>query len=78
MAVDLMTWRKNAACKGVDPDLFFPGDKNPGLEAKAVCNTCKAKQPCLAFALKNEEPGVWGGTTQKDRAQIRRKLRRSR
>lgn len=76
---DVLPWRKDAACKGVDADLFFPGYKNPAIEAKRVCANCQVKEPCLAFALKNpEEQGVWGGTTEKDRAEIRRKMRRSR
>ena len=40
-----MDWRHDAACRDVDPELFFPiGNTGPALlqieEAKAVCRRC--------------------------------------
>jgi WhiB family transcriptional regulator, redox-sensing transcriptional regulator len=43
--------------------------------AKAVCQSCDAKEPCLAFALAtNQESGVWGGTSEEERRRLRRSL----
>jgi WhiB family redox-sensing transcriptional regulator len=40
-----MDWHSEAACRGVDPELFFPvGESGPALRqtrrAKAVCRRC--------------------------------------
>jgi WhiB family redox-sensing transcriptional regulator len=72
-------WRAVAACRDTDPDLFFPvGTTGPAIEqienAKAVCHECEAKQPCLEFALTtNQDSGIWGGTSEEERRQIRRR-----
>lgn len=72
------TWRANSSCRDTDPDLFFPvGTTGPALEqiaaAKAVCNSCEAKEPCLEFALTtNQDSGVWGGTSEEERRKLRR------
>lgn len=71
-------WRGVSACRDTDPDLFFPvGTTGPALDqiasAKAVCDTCAAKEPCLEFALTtNQDSGVWGGTSEEERRKIRR------
>lgn len=72
------TWRAASSCRDTDPDLFFPvGTTGPALEqiasAKAVCNSCEAKAPCLEFALTtNQDSGVWGGTSEEERRKLRR------
>jgi len=71
-------WRANSSCRDTDPDLFFPvGTTGLALEqiaaAKAVCDTCEAKAPCLEFALTtNQDSGVWGGTSEEERRKLRR------
>jgi WhiB family redox-sensing transcriptional regulator len=72
-------WRSVAACRSADPDLFFPiSDSGPALEqaakAKAICATCRARRECLAFALRTGQVhGIWGGTTEDERAAVRRR-----
>ena len=68
-------WRDHAECRGTNPALFIPerGDNN-GF-AKAICAICPSKQPCLEYAIAHNEPGVWGGTTPRERDQIRRRRR---
>lgn len=72
------SWRAVSSCRDTDPDLFFPvGTTGPALEqiaaAKAVCDTCEAKAPCLEFALTtNQDSGVWGGTSEEERRKLRR------
>jgi WhiB family redox-sensing transcriptional regulator len=74
-------WRRAAACKDVDPDLFFPvGVTGPAIEhiaaAKSVCSGCPVKEPCLEFALTtNQEYGIWGGASEEERRAIRRARR---
>ncbi len=66
-------WRDRAACRDVDPDLFFPvGNACPALvqidQAKQVCAGCPVRAPCLEWALASgQEAGVWGGTSEEER-----------
>jgi len=69
------SWRKQAACRGMNVDIFVP--EGPGnllyLEARTVCETCPVRLPCLEFALDNcEEIGMYGGLTPRERRSLRR------
>ncbi|WP_070009239.1 WhiB family transcriptional regulator [Streptomyces abyssalis] len=66
-----MDWRYRAACRDVDPELFFPiGSSGPALiqidEAKAVCAVCPVRSRCETFGA-GEYDGVWGGLTAAER-----------
>jgi WhiB family redox-sensing transcriptional regulator len=70
-------WRKAAACRDTDPDLFFPvGTSGPAVtqiaEAKRICWTCPVRKPCLGWAIKHyQDYGIWGGTTEPERQAMR-------
>lgn len=72
------TWRNQATCRDTDPELFFPvGTTGQALlqiaKAKSVCCECPVKVECLEFALEtNQDTGIWGGTSEEERRQIRR------
>jgi WhiB family transcriptional regulator, redox-sensing transcriptional regulator len=74
------TWRKDAICRDTDPDLFFPvGSTGYALvqidRAKQVCGECPVSQDCLQYAIDtNQDSGIWGGTSEEERRQIRRHL----
>ncbi|MFD5074107.1 WhiB family transcriptional regulator [Streptomyces sp. NPDC058371] len=73
-------WRDAAACRSVDPDLFFPvGTTGPALlqiqEAKAVCRGCPVRDACLQWALDTGQTiGVWGGTSENERRALKRRM----
>jgi WhiB family redox-sensing transcriptional regulator len=75
-----MDWRHRAACRDEDPELFFPiGTTGPALlqveEARAVCRGCGVVDDCLAWALESgQDSGVWGGTTEDERRELKRRL----
>ena len=72
------TWQSKAACRGLDPTIFYPDPEEDGAEAKDVCSVCPVRQPCLEWALSNrEKEGVWGGATERERRRILRQRRRS-
>jgi WhiB family redox-sensing transcriptional regulator len=73
-------WRDHAACREMDPDLFFPiGTAGESVvqidEAREVCRTCPVCGPCLRWALDSGSAGVWGGTTEDERRTLRRQIR---
>lgn len=71
-------WMKQAACRGCNPDLFFPtrGDNAQVKEAKAICARCPVRSECLEHALDTGESlGVWGGMSERQRKTERRRRR---
>jgi WhiB family redox-sensing transcriptional regulator len=80
---DVDDWRDTASCRDTDPDLFFPvGTTGPAITqieaAKAVCNECESQAQCLEFALAtNQESGIWGGTSEEERKQLRKRWLRA-
>lgn len=69
-------WRGAGSCAGLavhferaEDDLFFllPGRKSK--RAKELCRGCPVRKRCLEYALIYGEQGIWGGTTEDDRAE---------
>lgn len=76
----VMGWQDRAACRGVDPELFFPiGDEeHTGPEARASCASCPVQAECLQFAIVTRSVGFWGGMTTDQRRNWQRRGQRSR
>jgi hypothetical protein len=69
-------WRSRAACRGWDPELFFPAAED-GPEyrtqvaaAKHVCSGCPVRAACLAEALVRIPHGIAGGLTPEERRDL--------
>jgi len=79
-----MDWRHEAACREVDPELFFPiGNTGPALlqieEAKQVCCRCSVMDECLRWAIDSgQDAGVWGGMSEDERRALKRRTIRLR
>lgn len=66
-------WRTLAACRGLDPVLFFPERGEDAGPAKAVCATCPVTAQCLEFAIGiGETEGIWGGLSGRQMRKHRR------
>jgi WhiB family redox-sensing transcriptional regulator len=63
---------EEAACRGLDPELFYAEGGAAVTKVKGICAGCDIRMKCLEWAIAREEFGVWGGTTARERAQIRR------
>lgn len=68
-------WMDQAACKGMPVELFYQERGQTGyhvdIPVREACSRCPVQQECLESGM-NEEFGIWGGTTQKDRRVLRR------
>ncbi len=71
-------WRLDAACRDLDPELFFPdtGQVPQAAQAKAVCAGCAVRGPCLEAALhgpqaRDDHTGIFAGTTARQRVALR-------
>lgn len=73
-------WRMLGACRGLDPEVFYPDEDADAEAAKEVCRQCIVRVKCLEFALETREKhGVWGGATERERrAMLSRKARAAR
>lgn len=66
-------WVEMAACRGVDTNVFFPGDDRSegGKEydmARTICASCPVAQDCLRYAIELDIPGgMWGGMSRRQR-----------
>jgi len=76
-------WRDDAACAGMDTDIFFPlssGDPRVAEAtrlnvrvAKAICNDCPVIAACLQEAIRlGDVHGIFGGLTGKERREMSR------
>ncbi len=75
--IDKPAWREQAACRGVDPSIFFPPGDSERVKssvydrARAVCAACPVRLACLKEHL-DEDHGCWGGTSPRERRDLRR------
>jgi WhiB family transcriptional regulator, redox-sensing transcriptional regulator len=71
-------WRMAGACRGLNPDIFYPDEDDEADVAKAICESCVVQVACLEHALlRREKVGVWGGATERERRRMIRQRRRS-
>lgn len=67
-------FKQHGTCLGLHPSMFYleAQDQVGRRRAKAICATCPVRSECFDYALRNNEHGIWGGTTEQEREQIRR------
>lgn len=71
-----MTWRTEAACRGMDPTIFFPDadDLDAVAAAITICRRCPVAEPCrMAAAARGEKTGVWGAWQASSLQKLRRR-----
>lgn len=76
-----LEWRRRAACRGVDPELFFTAGESGRptratldrlATAKTVCRGCPVVDECREWAIDvGDDHGILGGTTPAERSAIR-------
>jgi WhiB family redox-sensing transcriptional regulator len=80
MSKEEPTWRDFALCRGMNPNIFFPGSYNTVAvnKAKAICAQCPVRLACEHYGVTHfERFGIWGGYTQRQ-LRTRRKLWKNR
>lgn len=79
-------WRERAACRGYPLRWWFPVSRRgrrpdrhlvivselERAQALELCATCPVRDDCLDYAIRYDEVGIWGGTTDRERRRIRR------
>ena len=57
-------FNEHRSCLNMDTNLFFEKYEEDSIVAESVdtlCSQCPAQRQCLAYAVSNQEWGVWGG-----------------
>jgi hypothetical protein len=57
-------WKKEAACLGFDPELFFDKyeeDEKIRPEMDEFCSDCPLARTCFASGISEKAYGLWGG-----------------
>jgi WhiB family transcriptional regulator, redox-sensing transcriptional regulator len=68
-------WAEHSLCGQA---AWFPDKGRQALIAKRICAACPVRGPCLDYALSGADTwggitsGIWGGSTPRERAQLRR------
>lgn len=73
--LDHQPWRTHGKCSNLSPEeadsVFFLGRGRSPSAAKEFCSNCPVRRPCLFFAIFYNEVGIWAGTTDKERKDLR-------
>lgn len=64
------SWHRQAACRGLGPDAFFPERGRSTDAALEVCERCAVEAECRE-AGSTELYGVWGGLSARGRRLVR-------
>jgi hypothetical protein len=80
MKIARSSWYDDAACRGMNPQLWIPSidhtveDREAAREGQRACfRLCPVREECLAEAVENNEPeSVWGGLTPPQRVRWRK------
>lgn len=85
---DSLEWFSDGKChilfkmKLAHPDMFFPEKGESTREGKAIClgldgrPPCRILDRCREYAIAYERFGIWGGMSERERANTRKALRR--
>jgi hypothetical protein len=66
-------WHSRAACRGSGTEGFFPRKGASLTTARAACAACSVIDECLDAGLSDTDAkGIWGGTSEKQRREMRR------
>lgn len=73
---DELAWQNDGLCRQIPAESFFPDTTKAAdvtAEAKRICSMCDVTALCLVYALEtNQEYGVWGGLSEKQRREYKR------
>lgn len=81
--IPVSDWRYDAACAGMNTELFYPESSKESAENMKIlgpmCKKCPVRQQCLDHALWYPERfGIWAGMLSGERKLLRDKIVRKR
>jgi len=65
-------WMRDAACKDMPTDWWFPDRGGDYTRAKIICHTCSVRIDCLNYSLTLPTVvGIWGGLSGRERREFK-------
>ena len=65
------SWHADAACRGMGPEIFYPGLGESVNPAMRICVACPVRPECLAFGVVHSaQVGIWGGASARTRRSV--------
>ena len=69
-------WKLLGACRDRDTDLWFPEQNSNYRDRRVktaldICAACPVRAECMDFAIRTNQVGIWGGTTERERKRIK-------
>lgn len=59
------------ACRGENPEIFFPSKGIRATRAREICGRCTHRAECLEWALRTRQSfGIWAGTSPEERIEM--------
>lgn len=77
---DGLAFADHGACRGEDPQLFYPPVPPHKISAahvdrvRPICRTCPVFNACHAWAVANELDGIWAATSPTNRVRLSRAM----
>ena len=72
------TWMRDANCRDMDPDTFFPAKGIIPAHGYRIGLECEVSDECLDYSiLANARKGVWGGVGERERLRMIAKYNRT-
>lgn len=62
-------WSQQSNCRS-NPKPFLH-ERPIKSEYEPICEACPVRDLCLAHAIRNDEMGIWGGLTDKERTKVK-------
>ena len=70
---------EDPACRGLDTEIFYP-DLYEAFQysdyalrtIRNICGGCAHRSECLEWAMHHEGFGIWAGTTERQRRELRK------
>ncbi len=64
-------WMSQGLCAQIGPESFWPGKWENYSAARAICGMCDVRDTCGAYGVGNDEWGMWGGLSPRERTDVR-------
>jgi WhiB family redox-sensing transcriptional regulator len=71
-AIRRPAWHRQAACRGQGTSAWFPSRGESVEVGKEVCAGCPVAAECLTAGM-GERHGIWGGSSERGRRELRRR-----
>jgi WhiB family redox-sensing transcriptional regulator len=82
--IEFVEWDGSEVCAQVSPEMFYDIELTRSASnrldreyLRSICKECPRLNECRTYAIKHEAYGFWGGMTEQERTEYRKKHKMS-